>query len=107
MNGFWIGLVAYNNTYNWQWLDGTPVNYFNWGEDAPDQYRFQDFYIDQLCAMLLPYGITSAMFHATRKCGFVLSKRIFRSFYGTNDSKYSDRSDSNGILDRISVNGRS
>src|SRR4051812_18879106 len=75
MNGFWIGLVAHNNTLNWQWSDGTPVNYFNWGEEAPDQYRFQDFYIEELCSMLLPYGITSAMFHATRKwidfvCGF-------------------------------------
>ena len=57
--GFWIGLVAYNSTYNWEWLDGTPVNYFNWGAEAPNAYRYQDFPLAQLGAMLTPGGETA------------------------------------------------
>uniref|UniRef100_A0A914E4A7 C-type lectin domain-containing protein n=1 Tax=Acrobeloides nanus TaxID=290746 RepID=A0A914E4A7_9BILA len=34
--GFWIGLVDYNRSGNWTWLDGSPTDYLNWGKRDPN-----------------------------------------------------------------------
>uniref|UniRef100_A0A914ECJ5 C-type lectin domain-containing protein n=1 Tax=Acrobeloides nanus TaxID=290746 RepID=A0A914ECJ5_9BILA len=57
---YWIGLYDRNMSYNWQWLDGTPVNYFHWNPNEPDDYRHLDFSIDfELSGFFPPGGVTA------------------------------------------------
>ena len=35
----YIGLFDYINESNWEWFDGSNVNYYNWADDQPNSYR--------------------------------------------------------------------